>query len=530
MRRWLCGVLLLLIVGPAQAATHTAASCFPGAVQTAMNAASAGDTVAIPAGTCAWTTGLNWSPPANVTLKGAGTSAVGGGDQTVIIDNIPLDESLLNITLPATGVFRLTGLTFQSGTGAVKDNGSVSFGGPGQLRIDHIHWLATANENYRILNIGEAVFGVLDHSLLDIADNNAIYFSNSRRGTGDTTHNMGNFEWSLPTGFGTADFFFVEDNQFKGIGVIASRMSDTFTAGRVVARFNTFLWTSGPELHATGHASDDRGGRATEVYGNHYGKVPAQPTEAFDLADVSSGPELVWGNTGEAGALNHGIIFNVTRKNNATYGQCAVGGVSCWGYCGNQFNGNTSPWDQNTSSATGYACLDQTGRGQGDILSGAFPNKTNTRTGTAAQAQQALEPVYIWANNVAPAGGIDYTDNTNGRVVANRDYYPQASGIQVSPTSPFNGTVGTGWGTLANRPTTCTTGVGYFATDQGSWNTSTSNPFGAQQNGADGVLYVCTAPNTWTLYYTPYTYPHPLVIADDGAPVLSPPTLLRIVR
>ena len=77
-------------------------------------------------------------------------------------------------------------------------------------------------------------------------------------------------------------------------------------------------------------------------------------------------------------------------------------------------------------------------------------------------------------------------------------------------TSPFGGTSGTGWGTLANRPTTCTPGVAYFGTDQGSWNTSTSNPYGVQQNSADGVLYKCTAPNTWTLYYTPYTYPHPL--------------------
>jgi hypothetical protein len=95
-------------------------------------------------------------------------------------------------------------------------------------------------------------------------------------------------------------------------------------------------------------------------------------------------------------------------------------------------------------------------------------------------------------------------------VVANRDYYPSASGVQTSPTSPFNGSSGTGWGTLANRPTTCTPGVAYFATDQGSWNTSTSNPYGVQQNGANGVLYKCTAPNTWTLYYTPYIYPHPL--------------------
>jgi hypothetical protein len=105
---------------------------------------------------------------------------------------------------------------------------------------------------------------------------------------------------------------------------------------------------------------------------------------------------------------------------------------------------------------------------------------------------------------------LEYSNNTGGRVVANRDYYPSASGIQTNATTPFDGTVGTGWGTLARRPTTCTPGVAYFATDQGSWNTSTSNPYGVQQNGADGVLYKCTATNTWTLYYTPYTYPHPL--------------------
>ena len=71
------------------------------------------------------------------------------------------------------------------------------------------------------------------------------------------------------------------------------------------------------------------------------------------------------------------------------------------------------------------------------------------------------------------------------------------------------------WGPIANRPATCTsngqgTGVGYWATDEGDWNST--NP------GPDGQLYTCSAPNTWTLYYTPYAYPHPLITGITPSP------------
>lgn len=95
-------------------------------------------------------------------------------------------------------------------------------------------------------------------------------------------------------------------------------------------------------------------------------------------------------------------------------------------------------------------------------------------------------------------------------VKSDRDYYNAvSSSAQVSRTSPFNGTTGMGFGTLTNRPTTCTTntveqggGVGYWATDQGEWDST--NP------GPDGQLYRCSATNTWVLHYKPYPYPHPL--------------------
>ncbi len=73
----------------------------------------------------------------------------------------------------------------------------------------------------------------------------------------------------------------------------------------------------------------------------------------------------------------------------------------------------------------------------------------------------------------------------------------------------FNGTVGVGWGTLANRPATCTVGVGYWATNQSTTNLSGmvgKNP----ATPISGTLYVCTATNVWTAFYTPYAYPHPM--------------------
>ena len=44
--------------------------------------------------------------------------------------------------------------------------------------------------------------------------------------------------------------------------------------------------------------------------------------------------------------------------------------------------------------------------------------------------------------------------------------------------------------------------VGFWKTNEGQWWAATA--------GNNGVLYKCTSTNTWTLYYTPDTYPHPL--------------------
>lgn len=488
-----------------------------GSVQTYANACQNGDTITLPAGTFNWAAPV--SIPKTITLKGAGTSATGGGDQTTIIDNVASGSPLLSLTT-GTGTFRLAGLTVRSGTGAIKDGGTIAVGGPGNIRVDHCHLVPTSGNNYKIISFYSGVFGVLDHCILDFTGTNALSFFNGRV-TGGPGDLIGNLEWSLPTNFGGSDYFFVEDNIINGDvpsgQPYSTRIFDDGSAAKVVARFNNVYQSTLGETHATGHAGDDRGLRSQEIYGNLC-TSSLQREPSFDALDMGSGTTLIWGNNwdnGGQGCFKQIYHFNLTRKDNTTYNQLPT--PNGWGYAGTEFNGTGSNWDGGTALGTdtvkGYPCIDQPGRGQGDLLDGLFPNKLNTVTGTIYWPHQASEPIYIWANagSYVPGwGNLIYDNQSGGRVAENRDYYPQASGIQTSPTTPFNGTVGTGWGTIANRPTTCTTGVGYFAIDQGNWNKSTSNPYGVQQNGADGVLYKCTSTNTWTQYYTPYTYPHPL--------------------
>jgi hypothetical protein len=79
-------------------------------------------------------------------------------------------------------------------------------------------------------------------------------------------------------------------------------------------------------------------------------------------------------------------------------------------------------------------------------------------------------------------------------------------------------TPGVTCGTLAARPSTCTTGQGYWATNQSC--TDLTGLVGdivtyPTRSTITGSLYKCVSTNTWSvdndgITYTPYTYPHPL--------------------
>lgn len=204
-----------------------------------------------------------------------------------------------------------------------------------------------------------------------------------------------------------------------------------------------------------------------------------------------------------------------------------------------------SYFNENADVLTGIRCSDQPGNGKGDLLTGARPNMYNSTRGNLATAgatstlfypRQQLEPVYEWMNVHACSGcsNVNFYSNYQPDVlISDQEFYlhtgtadPATQQIQTSCSggnnpgtlcTPFNGTTGTGAGTLALRPHDCVAGVGYAVTDASvslgtpAWNA------GSNSNYVGNLSFQkCTSTNTWTTIYTPYTYPHPNSVANSG--------------
>jgi hypothetical protein len=547
MKRKLLLVTMLAILCPLLSrAQVSAASCSESDVSKAWASVTASTTTftipSCPSG-ASWTAQLSLTVPSastSLTVQGSTTTsgdcysaACTATDNTVLIDNCSSCGSgplLQFVTGNASSFFRVTGITIKGGSGVGEFNGQLNIAGNSQrLRVDHSHFntasYSPAN-NSAALYIYGWQYGVVDHNVFDLStaaingQNNGIHVEHGSWG-GYVNANgaqSGDGSWAAATNFGANSFIFIENNTLN-----YGWVNDCGGGGRYVLRYN-FINEESAQTHPTQGATDRaRGCRAMEVYNNNYSASNSYANPPQAILRLNSGTALVWGNSAPAGMQTIVFLYNY-RYTGTSYG--ATNPPAGWGACGTAFNGTYSNWDQNTSTPVGYRCMDSPGTGQGDLLTGGFSgddsgsnNVTNSATGctwnqSCAWPRQASEPIYTWLNNWSPVTGNVQSDIVNGtpqEFIVNSDYYPYCSSSNPSNytcTSAFNGTRGTGSGLLSARPSTCTPAVGYWATD-----TST--------------LYKCTATNTWTSFYTPYTYPHPLV-GGSGTPP-APPTNLSVI-
>lgn len=498
--------------------------------------------VNIPTGTSGWTTQLNYTVPAtvtNLTIQGATTVNCTGTagsssysctatDNTIIEDAYASNNSLLNITLGAASTyFRMTGITVQGGNiGSASNNKYnciVNFSGRSQnFRVDHSHFNnntyspATASSMVRV---GGSIEGVMDHDVIDLLESNAYFTSANGIQTfndiGDSIGNIvGDGAWATPTGWGTGEFLFMENDQFNG-----GYPNDCTVAGRFVMRYNMFNTAStSTQTHATkSGAGPIRGCRGYEYYHNY---IEHSGSEGDAALGSKGGSALVWGNTMAPNAYYNSYGADTDRQSGD---ETETNTPNGWGYCGTAANSNGvgSAWDGNISASIGYPCLDGLGRGQTvQVLNGQyFPLRLNSATGTIAWPHQYLEPIYLWMNSFGSAP-VSIRDTST---MPNIDIF--------SDNSSFNGTTGTGYGLLSARPSSCKAGPGgtYYTSPTGSYGVAY---FATDDNGGQGELYVCTATNSWTGIYQPYTYPHPLVAGGvtSGGPPNPPESLAASVE
>jgi hypothetical protein len=239
------------------------------------------------------------------------------------------------------------------------------------------------------------------------------------------------------------------------------------------------------------------------------------------------------------------------------------------GYRATNYGGTTGVVDIGGNSAKIYfdKCVADAGLGIGDHMSLASGNKSfdgiwpitatsNTNASCAAGTHdtrtfkyvgggkqtngsayrlpslitefQKTDPIYQFLNTNVNSGACakpcnmkfvisNASPRTTVGNAANANYMDYNGSVQTSRSSPFSGSDftqgGVAVGTLANKPTHCQVGMGFWgldSTEGGAWNSSS---WKYTVNGADytqGAFYKCTSTDHWDLAFTPYAFPHPL--------------------
>lgn len=459
--------------GGGNGTTVNAASCSQADVQSAVNTASDGNTVIVPNGTCTWGTPVRLSNAKGVTLKCA---TVGG---CVITAS---SEAVLFDTLSGTNtkLYRITGFTFQNAGSSflvwISGNGTLT-----QTRIDHNTFNVATDSTAVFFGHTQSIanyYGVIDHNSMTSPGSSTFL-----QIIGATNNSP------PPSQFGTGNNIFVEDNtiSFPTMTNAGRGCMDSWGNGAIVWRHNNSL-----NCLVTSHGVTHSGGpQNLELYDNQLrvdaGAVAQGVGDGYRLFHhQGSGEFIAFNNSFTAFSGKNNDPLEMTHYRSAPANVAGYGDPP--GRCDGTkaIDGNRAP----ASTYFGYPCWRQPGR---DFAGN-------------------LKPMYVWNNRWSDTGSkIDMLvatpwSTTNpaveDHIKPERDYYNAVSAsTQSSPTNPFNGATGMGFGTLANRPITCTTntlesggGVGYFATDQ----------------GPQGTLYRCSATNTWSAQYQPYTYPHPV--------------------
>jgi len=267
--------------------TRTAVSCSLSDVTAAYNAASAGDTVAIPAGNCSWSS--------NLTISKA-IALIGAGKTSTIITNNGVSP-LISIDPRSDVPVRVSAIGFDNSSYvnnvAVYIYGSVSEAYElSQIRIDNCKF----TNGKRAITVKGWVEGVNDHN----------EFLNCEIAIGLNGDNT--YSWERPIAAGTGDFLFIEDNTFTIDNNFPESQYEPEQqiyhqeGARSVTRYNNFDGTTYTEGNY--HAYDIHGNQKYYSVGNFRGQPLVEIYEnviachhSYRTVELRGGSILFYNNT-----------------------------------------------------------------------------------------------------------------------------------------------------------------------------------------------------------------------------------------
>ena len=463
---------LALLIGASlqvDAQTITAASCNASDVQAAITSAGRNGTVNVPAGSCTWSSPVTITT--GLTLNGAGVGSTvitsSGGSQLL---SISPDTTAIS----ASSNIKITGFEFNGGGASGADVFIAIQGASGITGSVPYRYYIIANNKFENGNTTSSN-GVIqaggngNGQLRGVIANNTFTNTNEpmRLFSNNDTGESSNPVFNIPT-YGDENQMFFETNTINFTGSYAGANPGWIEVGqgaREVIRYNTYNFanaTTPTEIWDI-HGFQNWNGTVNS------GQTGTMEVEAYGNT-ITNGGQYRWIDfRGSWGLFFDNIFTGTTNPDNELYG------MSSPGSCGNQISPLPTNYIPQVNNAYSFNL---------------------TVNGTESDL-------------VMNASG----DPTNCSVTQNSNWWNYDATCTASACA-----TGVGRGTTA--PTgTCTTGVGYWVASTPGATTSSS----VIQNG---TFYKCTATNTWTLYYKPFTYPHPLLNSSPGP---SPAAVLLLL-
>lgn len=427
-------------------------------VNTCLTNASRNDTVNVSAGSATWASTLNIMRGVKLLGAGRGITVITSSGGVELVSISPDSTAVAN-----EEIIKVSGFTFDgagSTTTLLDSSGASGISGTKPWRslviVNNTFSNANINVTSGALVIGNAngngqIRGVIGNNIFDKCAVIIRAFSNN------DTREWANTAFNQFT-FGTADNLYFESNTIQYSTSTSNPTADngwieTGQGARLIVRYNTWNMANSGGGNTIPQSFWDTHGFQSWSGGVNSGNTGTMPVEYY-------------GNT--ITTPFHAFQIENMRAS--------------WGlFYNNIYTGPDSP---------GYDLY-------GESPTGACPSDINP---TPTNYIPYVNNTYFFNNQV---NGSIANASIDGFVPPcitgqNTNWWNYNAACTTSACS-------TGIGRGTTPPTgTCTTGVGY-------WVNSTPTPTASSSVTQAGQFYKCTSTNTWTLYYTPFTFPHPLL-------------------